>query len=424
MIRFLMKGLIRDRSRSLFPVLTVLAGVMLTVVLYCWIKGVTEDMIKASASFDAGHVKIMSQAYAEMSDQIPNDLAFIGVSNLLKELKTDFPEMVWTPRIKFGGLLDIPDEKGETRSQGPTFGLAVDLFSQNSFDRNILNLDHAVVNGRLPKKSGEVAISDEFAKKLNVHLGETATLISSTMYGSMAAYNFTVVGTIRFGITAMDRGSLVADISDVQAALDMDDAAGEILGFFNDSFYYPQKAEKIVGTFNSQYQKEENEFSPVMVTLRSQGGFGEILDMMDIFTSVVITIFVVAMSIVLWNAGLIGSLRRYGEIGVRLAIGEYKGHLYRSMVAESLIIGCFGSILGTAIGLAIAYYLQVKGLDISSMLKNTSMMISDVMRARVTPFSFIIGFVPGLVATFLGTSISGIGIYKRKTSQLMKELEV
>ena len=424
MIRFLMKGLIRDRSRSLFPVLTVLAGVMLTVVLYCWIKGVTEDMIKASASFDAGHVKIMSQAYAEMSDQIPNDLAFMGVSDLLEELNTDFPEMVWTPRIKFGGLLDIPDEKGETRSQGPTFGLAVDLFSQNSFDRNILNLDHAVVNGRLPKKSGEVAISDEFAKKLDVHLGETATLISSTMYGSMAAYNFTVVGTIRFGITAMDRGSFIADISDVQAALDMDDAAGEILGFFNDSFYYPQKAEKIVGTFNSQYQKEKNEFSPVMVTLRSQGGLGEMLDMMDIFSSVVITIFVVAMSIVLWNAGLIGSLRRYGEIGVRLAIGEYKGHLYRSMVAESLIIGCFGSILGTAIGLAIAYYLQVKGLDISSMLKNTSMMISDVMRARVTPFSFIIGFVPGLVATFLGTSISGIGIYKRKTSQLMKELEV
>ena len=424
MIGFLLKGLIRDRSRSLFPLLTVLAGVMLTVLLYSWIKGVTEDMIKANANFDTGHVKIMSQAYTEMSDQIPNDLAFIGVSGLLEELNTDFPEMIWVPRIKFGGLLDIPDEEGETRSQGPMVGLAVDLFSPKSRERHILNLDNAVVRGRLPEKTGEIVISDEFAKKLEVDIGETATLISSTMYGSMAAHNFTIVGTIRFGLRAMDRGSMIADISDIQFALDMEDAAGEILGFFDDFFYYQERADEIENVFNSKHQIREDEFSPVMKTLRNQSGLGELLDLMDLFSGIVITIFVVAMSIVLWNAGLIGSLRRFGEIGVRLAIGEYKSHLYRSMIAESLMIGCFGSILGTALGLAFAYYLQIKGFDISYMLKNASMMVSDVMRARVTLTSYFIGFIPGLLATFLGTSISGIGIYRRQTSNLMKELEV
>ena len=424
MIRFLLKGLIRDRSRSLFPLLTVLAGVMLTVVLYSWIKGVTEDMIKANANFNTGHVKIMSQAYAEMADQIPNDLAFIGVSGLMKDLNRDYPEMVWVPRIKFGGLLDIPDEKGETQAQGPTIGLAVDLFSPNSQEPYILNLDHAVVRGRLPEKPGEIVISDEFAKTLNVNLGETATLISSTMYGSMATHNFTVVGTIRFGLRMMDRGSIIADISDVQVALDMENAASEILGFFDDFFYYQRRADKTASTFSSKYRKPDDEFSPIMMTLRNQNGLGELLDLMNLFSSIVITVFVVAMSIVLWNAGLIGSLRRYGEIGVRLAIGEHKSHLYRSMIGESLMIGCFGSMLGTLVGLTISYYLQVKGFDISSMLKNSSMMISDVMRARVTVTSYCIGFIPGLLATFLGTSISGIGIYKRQTSHLMKELEV
>jgi len=87
------------------------------------------------------------------------------------------------------------------------------------------------------------------------------------------------------------------------------------------------------------------------------------------------------------------------------------------------MVGFFGSVLGTAIGVAISYYLQVHGIDISSMLKNASMMISDVMKAQVTPVSFFIGFIPGLLATLLGTSISGIGIYQRQTSQLAKELE-
>jgi len=129
------------------------------------------------------------------------------------------------------------------------------------------------------------------------------------------------------------------------------------------------------------------------------------------------------MSIVLWNAGLMGSLRRYGEIGVRLAMGETKGHLYRSMISESLMVGFVGSVLGTAVGLAITYFLQEKGINISGMMKNASILFSDVMRARITPACFFIGFLPGLVATFLGASISGVGIYKRKTANLMKELE-
>jgi putative ABC transport system permease protein len=421
MIRFLLKGLIRDRSRSLFP---VLAGVMLTVVLYCWINGVTADMIRSSANFQTGHLKIMSRAYAAEADQVPNDLAFIGVSDLLNELHTQFPDILWTPRIKFGGLLDIPDDRGETKAQGPVLGLGVDLFSPSSPEYSLLNLSQAVMRGRLPRQPGEITISEEFAERLNVQLGETATLISSTMYGSMAAYNFTVVGTIRFGVTAMDRGSMIADISDVQYALNMEEAAGEVLGFFRDSFFYAKKAEEIAASFNSRFLNQGDEFSPVMQTLRDQAGLGEMLDLMDTFSGLVITIFIVAMSIILWNAGLIGSLRRYGEIGVRLAIGEYKSHLYRSMIAESLMIGIFGSLLGTAVGLGIAYYMQVKGINLSSFMKNSTMMISDVLRARVTPTSFFIGLVPGLAATFLGTSISGIGIYKRQTSQLMKELEV
>jgi putative ABC transport system permease protein len=70
-----------------------------------------------------------------------------------------------------------------------------------------------------------------------------------------------------------------------------------------------------------------------------------------------------------------------------------------------------------------AYYLQVEGFNFGSIMKNSTMMISDVIRAKITPFTFVIGFLPGLIATFFGTAISGIGIYKRQTAQLFKELE-
>jgi len=100
------------------------------------------------------------------------------------------------------------------------------------------------------------------------------------------------------------------------------------------------------------------------------------------------------MSIVLWNAGLLGALRRYGEVGIRLAIGERKGHIYRSMIYESIFIGIVGSVIGTALGLSSGYYLQINGLDLSSMMKNVTMMAPVVYRASVTTETYYIGFFP------------------------------
>ena len=424
MIKFIFKGIIRDRSRSLFPILTVFIGVMITVLFYCYIGGAEQNFFDSSAKYDTGYVKITSRAYAENADQIPNDLAYMGVEKLIQDLKRDYPDYIWTPRIRFGGLLDVPDEQGETRSQGPVFGMAVDLLSSDSREREILNLEGSVIRGRLPEKAGEIIVSDEFAQRLDLPVGQTATLLTSTMYGSMATANFTVVGTVRFGIALMDRGAMVADIRDIQSALDMEDSSGEILGFNSNFFYSEEETDEIAGRFNSKYTENEDEFAPVMKTLHSNEGLAELLTMVSSYFGVFIFVFILVMSIVLWNAGLIGSLRRFGEIGVRLAIGEHKGHLYRSMILESMMIGVIGTVLGTVVGLALSFWLQAEGFDIGSMTQNSSMMLNDVLRAKVTTASFFVGFIPGLVATFLGTAISGIGIYKRQTSQLMKELEV
>jgi putative ABC transport system permease protein len=332
--------------------------------------------------------------------------------------------MIWTPRIKFGGLLDIPDEAGETRAQTPIMGMAVDLLSEPNPELKILNIENSIVKGRVPANPGEILIGEKLAKNLNILPGDLATLISSTMYKSMTMKNFKIVGTVLFGMTALDRGSVIVDIADIQNLLDMQNAVGEILGFSADDIYHHDKSERIAHVFNAQYADINDQFTPVMGTLRAQSGIADLLDMVNRFSGAIVMIFLVVMSIVLWNAGLMGSIRRYGEIGIRLAIGEEKGHIYRSMIIESIAIGLFGSVIGTAMGLALSYYMQINGISIDTFMKDTTLLISNVMRARVTPTSFVIGFLPGVLATMLGTCIAGIGIYKRQTSQLFKELEV
>lgn len=398
-------------------------GVMLTTLLYSFMSGVLNDMIDSSARFETGHVKIMTRAYRKLADQLPNDLALTNADTVLRSLRRDEPGYEWTARIKFAGLLDVPDEHGETKSQNPVFGLAIDLLSGESREGERLNIRTSIVRGRMPQKSGEVLVSDELARKLDVAIGRPVTLLASSSSGGMGIQNFIICGTVEFGIGAMDRGAMIADITDIQYALDMPGGAGEILGFQKKGFYVSDEAMRMTQRFNETFAGSDDQYAPVMMTLEEQNGLGEYIRYIDTVGFIIVGIFLAAMSVVLLNVGLMSGIRRYGEIGVRLALGESKDVIYEMLLMESVLIGLAGSLIGTALGLGISYYFQEVGLDMTGALRNSSIMMSNVIRARISGTSCYIGFIPGLAATLLGTALSGIQIFRRQTASLFKELE-
>ncbi len=423
MIKFLLKGLLRDKSRSSIPLIVVAIGAMLTVILHAYMKGFMGDTIEMNARFNYGHLKVTTLPYAENISQLPNDLAILEAGKLMTDLETLFPEVEWSQRIQFAGLMDSPDENGETREQGPAMGMGIDILSPGSTEPQRLNLQKSIVRGNMPDSSRELLLSENFSRKLMVNPGDKVTFIGSTMNGSMAVQDFIVAGTLLFGTEALDRGTFIADISDVRTALDMIDATGEISGFFRTGFYDDDSAVEVSEKFNSLHSGDNDEYKPVMKSLSQQGSMGTYVKMSDYWANYITLFFVFAMSLVLWNAGLLGGLRRYGEIGIRLAMGEEKGHVYRTMIFESVMIGLAGSVIGTLSGLFFAWLLQKYGIDISGLMKTSSLMMPPTIRARITPPDFFIGFIPGLFSTVLGTMLSGRGIYKRQTARLFKELE-
>jgi putative ABC transport system permease protein len=423
MIKFLLKGLLRDKTRSRIPVIVVTIGVTLTVLMHAYITGFMGDIIETNAKVTYGHLKVMTRGYADNMQQTPNDLALMNVNTLTEELQQEFPGLTWSPRIQFAGLIDAPDENGETRTQGPAMGIGLDLLTPGSPEISRMNLQESLVRGHLPEKPGEVLLSDIFAKKLQAGPGDRITFIGSTMYGSMTIYNFVVAGTVSMGHEALDRGTIFADIKDVRLALDMEDAAGEILGFFKGGFYQDEIATGDTELFNDRESSSSDEFIPVMKSLGQQGTMGTYVKMTKSWSVYISMVFVFAMSLVLWNAGLLGGLRRYGEMGIRLAMGEEKGHTYRTMIYESVMIGIAGSVIGTAIGLFLAWLLQTYGINISGIMKGSSIMMPTIIRANINPVDYYIGFIPGLISTVIGTALSGIGIFKRQTARLFKELE-
>ena len=427
MIHFLTKGLLRDRSRSLFPVIIITITVTIVIFAIGFMKGSMNSVFLNTAVIISGHEKIVTRAYKEESQMLPNDLALLDVDQIIINLNKEYPDHFWSPRITFGGLLDIPDKNGETKDQGPVFALGVDLLNSNSRISEIWELDKNLVNGRLPKTYDEVLISQKLANKLNISIGDTATYIGTTMHNAFTTYNFIVVGTFDLRKGQADSQMMLVDISGARKALDMENAASEIFGFTHSLFYNDDKAVDLRSSYNEIYSDTSDIFSPIMMALRdSSQQMGSMVDFVDAFLTIIGAIFLIIVMVVLWNMGLMNGLKRYGEIGLRLAMGESKGDVYRSMILEAIIIGLTGTMIGTALGLSITYYVQENGIDYSevvSTMSTTSMVMPNMFYAHVTPDLYYIGFIPGVIATVLGTMLAGLAIYKREMSQLFKELE-
>ena len=424
MIKFIIKGILRDKSKSIIPIAVISVGVMVTVMMSGFLEGIFSDVINQNAKLDTGHVKIMTKPYAENKEQLPNDLALLEINELIDSLNLNYPDLIWTPRIKFGGIMDVPDASGNTKSQGPGMGLAMSIQSKESGELQRLQLKKSLNKGRLPERSGEIILSDDYATKLNISPGEKITFFGTTMEGSMVFQSFEMTGTVRFGSPLMDKGTFIIDIIDAQNMLDMENGTGELLGYFKDNRYDDQKALIISENFNTKFNESKDEYAPIMLTLKDQNGLRESLDMGDAFSGIFIFIFILAMSLVLWNTGLIGGLRRYNEFGIRLALGESKNNVFKLLLIEASVIGTIGSIIGTILGVVFCYYLQEVGIDISEDTANSTIIMPSVMRAYVTPNLFFIGFIPGLFSMLFGTALAGRGIYKRETARLFKELEV
>ena len=426
MLKFVLKGILRDRSRSLFPIIVVSLIVALVIFNRGFLVGTMNGMFRDTAVISSGHVKIMTHAYREESQLLPNDLALMNVDEIVEILHVVYPDYFWSPKISFAGLLDLPDEQGETKLQGPVMVYGIDFLSSESRQFELWELEKRIVSGQMIQNPNDALVGGKLAEKLGLSLGDRVTYIGTTMNNAFTTFNFTVVGTFNLGMGPLDKQMMLVDIEGARVALDMEDAASEILGFKHDLYYDDDASVMMRNQFNATHLDTTDIFRSSMIALRDANQMGTMIDLVDWSVFIILGIFLLIAMIVLWNMGIMSGLRRYGEMGIRLAMGETKGQVYRSLILESVIIGTIGTIIGTLIGLPLTYYVQEVGIDYSSAFENlntTTMIMSTVFYTQVTPDLYYIGIIPGVLATVFGTMLAGRAIYKREMAQLFKELE-
>ncbi len=429
MIRWILKGVLRDKSRSLFPGIVVCLGVGLTIVMLGFMDGILMDMVDMTANLDTGHIRFVNRDFYKDEHMNPLDRSLPSQKETLKWLKENSPEQIeWAPRVRWGAVMDVPDENGETRAQKPVIGTALDLLSDSSNEIERLRLEKVIIEGMAPQKPKEILVGYLAARELELRIGETVTLLGQSYDGGLAADNYRVVGFVRFGVNAMDKRMALMDITGAQDSFYLEDMVTDWLGFLPRGVSY-----KKYGIIKSDLEKRLESLKPlpgwaeddwpIVKTVLEQRNLDTIVTTFESVNAYVVAIFLILMGIVLWNAGLLNGIYRYGELGMRLAMGESHGLLLKHLMTEAFLVGVIGAFFGCILGGSFLYYFQEYGIDMGDKLAQTGLMLSDVSRARMSVEAFVYAVIPGILANVLGTLVAGLGIFKRSEAELFRELE-
>ncbi len=431
MIRWILQGILRDKNRSLFPFLVVTAGVALVVFTVGFMEGIFMGMIDTTANLDTGHLRLVNKPFYDEEHLNPMDRALtaqVETRNWLKE--NSAPEINWSPRIRWGAIADVPDENGETKSQTPIIGMALNLLSPNSQELQRLALKDSLTEGRLPQGAKEILLGYELARTLDVGLDQTITLLGQTFDGGLATDNYTVVGFVRFGVFAMDKKMALIDLHDAQDSFYMEDTVTDWLGYLPSNVSY-KEYEKIKVELQIRLEDLKlhppadwaKDDTPIVLSVLDQRNLDNLTQVFQLVKKIFVGIIVLLMVLVLWNAGLLNGIHRYGELGLLLAMGQTHRKLVWMMGVEALSIGLLGSLAGSLIGGGVVYYLQEVGINMGDAFAQTGMMMNDVMRGRVTAESFLMGAGPGIIASVLGSLFASVALFQRSEANLFRELE-
>jgi putative ABC transport system permease protein len=431
MIAFLFRGILRDKSRFLFPFSIVAIGVTLVITLVGFMEGVFMGMIDMTANLDAGHLRLVNKPFYDEEHLRPLDRSLAAQSETLNWLKKNSPEKTrWSPRIRWGALLDVPDKNGDTVSQTPIVGMALDLKDKKSLELKRLRLEESLIDGKIPEQDKEMLMGDQLAKTLNIELNQAVTLLGQSFDGGLVMDNYRVVGLVKFGVSAMDKKMVLIDLADAQDSFYMEDMITDWLGFLPAQYSLgdyeaikknmKQPLSKLIEMPPKSWAEDDQ---AILLTIRDQQNIGAIADKFNIIKGFVVGIFTFLMMLVLWNAGILNGIHRYGEMGLRLAFGESHWRVIFNTGIEGLFVGVLGTLAGCIFGGVFAWFLQEVGINMGDSFAQSGLMINDVVRARLTTGAFIQGVIPGVFASVAGNLIASIAIFKRTESNLFRELE-
>ena len=354
------KNLMRYRRRTLLTSLLITVGIV-AVLLFVALSGSFRAlMIGQITDSMLGHIQIHKKGYVASIDSLP--LTLNMKSKMLDKVTEYLGETenieAWSSRIKFGAMFSNFTETTNIRL--------------NAVDPEMEVSTCPLLPGRVIEGDkegplvvpGKILIPELIAKGLKIKPGDTIVLVSTNRDGSVNGNTFVVKGVLE-GISGPGGRDGYMHINDARTLLRMsDDEISEIAIRLKNPQQLDQTFKGMSQHFSQFINQNEKPAFDVhkWEKLSPFSNIAKMIEMLDLFIKVML-VSIVLISIM--NVMLMAVYERIREIGTIAAIGTIPSRILSLFVAEGLLLGILGAVIGTLLSLGAIYIMNVMTITFS-----------------------------------------------------------
>jgi len=208
------------------------------------------------------------------------------------------------------------------------------------------------------------------AERLDVEIDDMLMVTAANADDEISGAMLRIVGMARTGSEEIDSVICHVNLEDVENLTGRPGAADLTAMVAN-----PKRLARMVGNLSEKLSDDcaVVTWEEIMPELAS----GVKVD--ETWTRLTVAIVMIVVFLGIMSAQLAAVLERRREFAVLSAVGMRGGRLIRVMLAEGIVLGLFGSILGLALGLPAAYYVATKGIDFTKMYGGSDMAVSNIL---------------------------------------------
>jgi putative ABC transport system permease protein len=342
------RNLLRHRRRTLLTGLALALGIALMVLGRAWIAAMELAVVEPAKDGTLGHVQVFARDAA--ADE-GGHVSFIQPHNnyrLIPDPRAAIARVLAAEPRLAGGLSRLMAGALLAADHGSMEGLLIGI---DPAARESVYPALELRSGRhfVPGENG-VLLNQGVARQLRATVGDSIVALGNAADGRLNAVRLKVTGIWRIrGLDAYEWGACFADIAPVQDLLDVGDAAGVLV------FRQREPARPSEGIASALAGRFRHENAPLEAyTWEEMGG--------PFIGSMVLTRFVarimdfmmaaiVAAGVL--NTAMMSVLERTREVGTLRALGAKRTRILALYLLESLMLGVFGALAGTAGGIAL-----------------------------------------------------------------------
>lgn len=345
MLRLALRNLFRQANRSLLTLSIIMMGVVGIVLSGGFIEDIFVQLREFTIHSQIGHLQVYREGYSKLGRRDPYAYLMANADALMEQTR-GWPEVEQVmKRVAFSGLAN------NGRSDYPIIGEGVEVDKEGSVGSQL-----SIVEGRSLSNdnSFEILIGKGVARALKLRPGSVLTLLVNIPGGALNSLEFTVAGIFQTFSKDFDDRAVRIPLSAANDLLGTSEVHALVFALRDtattDAVVARLAAALPVGQYEIKPWYELADFYQKTVDLyRRQFGVLQFIILVMVLLSVA-------------NSVNMAIYERTGEFGTLMALGNRRGHIFRSVLLEFSLLGILGASLGVAAGAALAWALSRIGI--------------------------------------------------------------